>query len=103
MTTRLPIVNLRLAVALLSLAATCYAQTATVTGRVTDSTESVIPGTQITVTNEATAAVREAEANQAGYYTVPLLPPGQYRMIVEMGRIQTDYPRWHQPRGRPDC
>lgn len=73
-----------LGIGVLALASTCFAQTATITGRVTDSTESVIPGTQITVTNEATGGVRETEANQTGYYAVPLLPPGQYRIVVEM-------------------
>ncbi|MCY4593497.1 MAG: carboxypeptidase-like regulatory domain-containing protein, partial [Bryobacterales bacterium] len=68
------ITKLLLAIGVLTLASPCFAQTATITGRFTDSTESVIPGTQITVTNEATAAVRETEANQTGYYAVPLLP-----------------------------
>ena len=57
--TRLPSAKLLLPIMVLSLAATCFAQTATLTGRVTDSTESVIPGTKITITNEATAAARE--------------------------------------------
>ncbi|MCW5962659.1 MAG: TonB-dependent receptor [Bryobacterales bacterium] len=59
------------------------AQTATVTGRITDSTGAVVPGTQITVTNVATAAARVVNANEIGYYTVPLLSPGEYRITVE--------------------
>ena len=62
---------------------TCFAQTATITGRVTDPTGAVIPGTKITVTNEATGVSRTVETNETGYYTVPLLPPGQYRIDVE--------------------
>ncbi len=87
--TRLPSAKLLLPIMVLSLAATCFAQTATLTGRVTDSTESVIPGTKITITNEATAAAREGESNQTGYYTVPLLPPGQYHIVVEQDGFKT--------------
>lgn len=68
---------------MLILASVCLAQTATVTGRITDSTDAVIAGTQITIINEATSARRVVESNEIGYYTVPLLPPGQYRMVVE--------------------
>ncbi len=59
-----------------------FAQTATLSGRVTDSTDAVIPGTSITVVNEATGAERAVQTNAAGYYTVPLLPPGAYRILV---------------------
>ena len=59
------------------------AQTASLTGRVTDSTGAVIPGTRIVVVNVATAAERVVVANEVGYYTAPLLPPGEYRVLVE--------------------
>ena len=62
---------------------TAFAQTATVTGRVTDASEAVIPATRITVTNIATSNARTVESNEVGYYTVALLPPGQYRIDVE--------------------
>ena len=68
---------------LLAWAPNASAQTATITGRVTDSSEAVIPGTKITVINEATGAKREVESNEVGYYTVPLLPPGAYRITAE--------------------
>ncbi len=61
----------------------CLAQTAQITGRVTDSTGAVIPGTSITVTNVATGAERKVTTNEVGYYTVPLLPPGAYRIHIE--------------------
>ena len=72
------------AVALCFLAASAaFSQSATLSGRVTDVTEAVIPATRITVINEATAAERQVETNESGYYTVPVLRPGQYRMLVE--------------------
>ncbi|MCB1022131.1 MAG: TonB-dependent receptor [Bryobacterales bacterium] len=43
----------------------------------------MIPATRLTVTNEATAAKRQVQTNEAGLYNVPVLPPGQYRILVE--------------------
>lgn len=73
------------ALLILTLAATAaaFAQTATLSGRVTDTTDAVIPATRITVTNEATAAARQVGTNEAGLYTVSLLQPGLYRIQVE--------------------
>ena len=65
------------------------AQTATVSGRVTDSTGAVVPGTSITITNVATGVARKVAANSEGYYTVPLLPPGEYRVAVEQQGFKT--------------
>jgi len=59
------------------------AQSATLGGRVTDQTDAVIPGAKVTVTNLATAAGREVSTNESGYYTVTLLQPGQYAVLVE--------------------
>ena len=60
-----------------------FAQTAQITGRVTDATAAVIPGAAITVTNVATGVERKVESNAEGYFTVPLLLPGEYRVTVE--------------------
>jgi hypothetical protein len=57
--------------------------TGTITGTVTDPTGAVVPKTRITVVNEATNAVRNAETNGDGDYTVALLPPGRYRVTAE--------------------
>ncbi len=65
------------------LAGLAQAQTATVTGTISDSTGAVIPGTQVTITNVATGAVRAVSSNESGLYTVPLLPSGEYRISVE--------------------
>lgn len=67
----------------LAIAGISFGQTATITGRVTDATGAVIADTTIEVSNVATGATREVRSNEVGYYTVPLLPPGQYRIIVE--------------------
>ncbi|MGA3264682.1 MAG: carboxypeptidase-like regulatory domain-containing protein, partial [Terracidiphilus sp.] len=57
--------------------------TGTITGTVTDRSGAVIPRARVVVINEETNAKREAETNEAGDYTVALLPPGRYRVAVE--------------------
>jgi len=59
-----------------------FAQTpsARVLGRVTDSTQAVIPGVQITVTNTGTNQRQTTNTGQTGDYTVPYLTPGRYTL-----------------------
>ena len=59
------------------------AQTARISGRVTDATGAVVPATSVTVTNVAIGANRRVTTNPEGYYAVPLLLPGDYRVSVE--------------------
>ena len=59
------------------------AQTARISGRVTDASGAVVPATSITVTNVANGANRRVTTNAEGYYAVPLLLPGDYRVSVE--------------------
>ncbi|MGA2855734.1 MAG: carboxypeptidase regulatory-like domain-containing protein [Candidatus Sulfotelmatobacter sp.] len=56
--------------------------TARITGTVSDPTGAVIPGAQITVTNTATQAGREAASDRDGYYQVLALPIGSYRVTA---------------------
>jgi hypothetical protein len=57
--------------------------TGTITGTVTDPSGAVIRKARITVLNEATNAIRDAETNDDGDFTVALLPPGRYRVTAE--------------------
>lgn len=59
------------------------AQTAQITGRVSDTSGAVVADTEITATNADTGLRWEAKAGDAGYYTVPLLPPGRYQLLVQ--------------------
>jgi len=54
--------------------------TARITGTISDSTGAVIPGAQVTVTNTATHASREAVADHEGFYQVLALPIGSYKV-----------------------
>jgi outer membrane receptor protein involved in Fe transport len=65
------------------LAAPAAAQTASVTGRVSDSSGAVIPNAKVTITNVATLIDRSTITNESGYYTFSLLQPGRYQMTVE--------------------
>lgn len=66
-------------------AAPCYGQTdtATLSGTITDEKGSAIPGVTVTVLNDATSFERKVTSNDLGYFSVPLLQPGSYRVRVE--------------------
>lgn len=70
----------------LSLAQWAYGQTDTarLQGTVTDENDAVIAGATVTVTNTATGREVTVTTNELGYYTVPGLPPGNYK--VEVGQ-----------------
>lgn len=55
----------------------------TVLGTVSDGTGAVIPGAQITITEDATGVATTLETDAAGNYIRPLLKPGSYRVEVE--------------------
>jgi hypothetical protein len=56
--------------------------TAQLTGSVTDPSGAVVVGAHIAVTNIDTGLGRSSVSNESGYYTVPLLPPGNYQVTV---------------------
>jgi hypothetical protein len=57
--------------------------TGTITGTIKDPSGAVIPKARVIVTNEETNAIRTAQTNDGGDYTVALLPIGRYRVAVE--------------------
>ena len=66
-----------------AVAALLAQRTTQLTGRITDATNAVIPGADVTVTNEDTGIRRQTNSNELGYYVVPLLQPGRYSVMVE--------------------
>ncbi|HSC25658.1 MAG TPA: carboxypeptidase regulatory-like domain-containing protein [Vicinamibacterales bacterium] len=67
-----------------------YAQaTGSIVGTVTDESGSVIPGVTIEVTNVATGQMRAVVTGSDGYYSVPLLRPGQYEVKATLGGFRT--------------
>ncbi|MBI3681210.1 MAG: TonB-dependent receptor [Acidobacteria bacterium] len=65
------------------------APTAQLTGTIRDASGAVVPNAQIAATNEDTGLKRTASSNELGYYAVPLLPPGLYRMTVQKEGFRT--------------
>ncbi len=70
---------------LLFSAPACFAQStaAQVTGRISDQTGAVIPAASVIVINAETGIKRPTESNDLGNYSVPLLPPGNYRITAQ--------------------
>jgi len=58
-------------------------QTAQITGRVADSTNAIVPDAKINVRNVNTGIENPTSTNESGYYTVPLLPPGNYEITAQ--------------------
>jgi hypothetical protein len=56
--------------------------TTTLYGTVTDKTNAVVPGAQVTATNTGTNLVRTAETNAEGQYRIEFLPIGEYTVAV---------------------
>ena len=54
-----------------------------ITGTVTDPSGSVVPGAQVTITNEGTGAVRKVTTASDGVYNAPDLGTGTYQVRVE--------------------
>jgi hypothetical protein len=72
--------------ALLAMADTARAQTATgqITGTVKDSTGAVVPGASVTVHSDLTGLTRTGASNPSGDYSFPLLPTGVYSVSAEL-------------------
>ncbi|MGH9403434.1 MAG: carboxypeptidase regulatory-like domain-containing protein [Terriglobia bacterium] len=66
---------------LLPVSARCQA-TAALAGSVKDQSGAIVPNATVTVTNEATKAVWTSVTTNAGLYTLPNLPPGNYDLAV---------------------
>src|SRR5690242_9061791 len=63
--------------------------TATLQGTVTDSSGSAVPNARVSLLNEATnVKQQERLTDSRGAYLFTLLPPGSYRMTVEMTGFQ---------------
>src|SRR5215472_1315969 len=72
-------------VLLIDFAGPAAAQTTfgSITGTVTDKSSAVIPGAQVSATNEATGVSRRAATGSDGIYAITDLFPGSYRLQVE--------------------
>jgi len=65
------------------------AQTASISGTVTDATAAVVPQAKVTARNLATNASRDTVTDGSGTYRIPSLVPGIYDVLVERQGFKT--------------
>jgi hypothetical protein len=65
------------------------AQTASISGTVTDATAAVVPQAKVTARNLATNASRDTVTDGSGSYRIPSLDPGMYDVLVERQGFKT--------------
>lgn len=82
--TRIPALSLAFLLTAYCLLPTAFAQTATGTlsGTVVDENGAVVSGVAVSVMNPATSLERNTTTNDAGFFTLPLLPPGTYTLTA---------------------
>jgi Carboxypeptidase regulatory-like domain len=57
-------------------------QSATLSGTVYDNSGAVVVNASVEITNEASGIVRDTVTNASGFYTLPAIPPGSYKVTV---------------------
>ncbi len=79
-----------LAALLLGVAITpLLAQNGQISGQITDPSGAVIPGATVVVTGMETGTIYKTTTNGAGYYVLPQIQPGRYRLEVEQKGFKT--------------
>ena len=73
---------LRSFVLLVLFAAIAAAQTASITGRVTDPVGANVPDAEVTAKSLASGVISNTKTNNTGYYTINALPPGNYEITI---------------------
>src|SRR5437867_3667070 len=63
-------------------ATSLHAQTAALTGRITDASGAVVPGASVAAKAKQSGVEQIAESNGDGYYNFPSLLPGDYSVSV---------------------
>src|SRR5215510_3276771 len=76
-------------VLILSMPLMAQTTTGAVNGRVTDTSDAVIPGVSVTLTSPAIQGARTAVTDEAGSYRFILLPPGTYTVKYELPGFKT--------------
>lgn len=74
---------------LLALPASGQISTAQLSGKVTDTSNAILPGATVTLTQTDTGAVRSVVTDADGSYTVSNLSPGPYRLEIALQGFRT--------------
>src|SRR5687768_15178115 len=83
----LSVLLLIVAVSAAPLLAQTESTTGSINGVVTDNTGVGLPGVTVTATNTETGLVRNSDTESEGLYTIPMLPPGRYRVTAELSGL----------------
>lgn len=78
------VLTIALVVALLGMPMNAQTVLGTILGTVTDTSGAIVRGAKVSVTRVATGLVRTALTNDAGEYSFPQLPVGEYRVEAEL-------------------
>jgi hypothetical protein len=68
---------------------TLWAQSASLTGRVLDAADALVQAARVQLISAATGGERSTHSNSQGIYSIPLLLPGEYRLIVQAAGFKT--------------
>src|SRR5215469_14789341 len=66
-----------------------FAQDAQVFGQVRDPSNASVDGADISLRSEQTGGTRNTKSNESGFYSLPALRPGTYRLMVRAIGFQT--------------
>ncbi len=77
------------AIATLVFASPLFAQNASLGGLIQDQTKAVVPGAGVSAINRDTGVVRNTNSNEQGYYSLPALQPGRYKITAHAAGFQT--------------
>jgi hypothetical protein len=77
------------AVAALVCGGSALAQTAQVSGQVTDPQRLAVANADVRIVDQATGVERQVKTNGTGYYVAPFLLPGRYKVFVQAQGFDT--------------
>lgn len=66
-----------------------FAQNAGFSGQILDPQKAAVPDAEVNVVNQKTAVERRTKTNESGFYLIPYLAPGRYKIFVQARGFET--------------
>jgi outer membrane receptor protein involved in Fe transport len=79
-----------MALSFVAVRSVCAQASSGVSGTIQDSAKAVVQGAKVTITNNSTNATSTVLTNREGFYALPSLPVGTYRITVERTGFATE-------------